>query len=242
MGIIIGRGGCVIRELQNKTQARIQIPSQPTPGQENRIATITGTQEGCQQAQSMIERIIMDQSSQSVMTGLAFTGTRAPVANTAAYYGQQQQQQPMYDMQQQQQQYGVVAAYGQQQQYPYAAQQQQKDYTAEWAAYYAAQAAAAAATTSATAADTTAAATTSAVPTDPTAYYNDFWKYAEYYGEEAARVYYGAWSPPIGSVNPNIAQKQQDQVANAASTAIQAKDTSVRNVSNLPAWMTNTSG
>lgn len=247
VGIIIGRGGCVIRELQNKTQARIQIPSQPTPGQENRIATITGTQEACQQAQSMIERIIMDQSSQSVMTGLAFTGTRAPAAAAAAtttYYGQQQQQQPMYDMQQQQQQYGAVAAYGQQQQYPYAAQQQQKDYSAEWAAYYAAQAAAttaaAAATTSATAAS--AVATTSAVPTDPTAYYNDFWKYAEYYGEDAARLYYGAWSPPIGSVNPNIAQKQPDQVANAAETGIQAKDTSVRNVSNLPAWMTNTSG
>jgi hypothetical protein len=41
-----------------------------------------------------------------------------------------------------------------------------------------------------------------AAPTDPTAYYNDFWQYASYYGEVAARAYYGAWSPPEGTPPP----------------------------------------
>ena len=40
------------------------------------------------------------------------------------------------------------------------------------------------------------------VPTDPTAYYNDFWLYCSYYGEPAARAYYGAWSPPEGTPAP----------------------------------------
>jgi hypothetical protein len=41
-----------------------------------------------------------------------------------------------------------------------------------------------------------------AAPADPTAYYNDFWYYASYYGEAAARQYYGDWSPPVGTVPP----------------------------------------
>lgn len=193
----------------------------------------------------MIERVIMDQSSQSVMSGIAFrggAGATAAVATTG-YYGQQQQP------------YGTtaVSAYGQQS-YAYGTQQPQKDYTAEWAAYYAAQAAAAAVgatTTAQTTAtgDSSASTTAASVPTDPTAYYNDFWKYAEYYGEDAARLYYGAWSPPVGSINPNsstTSNQPQGDVTIAASTSTMAgsavkdtRDTSVRNVSNLPAWMTN---
>lgn len=41
-----------------------------------------------------------------------------------------------------------------------------------------------------------------ATPADPTSYYNDFWQYASYYGEAAARVYYTAWSPPEGTPPP----------------------------------------
>jgi hypothetical protein len=42
---------------------------------------------------------------------------------------------------------------------------------------------------------TTAAATS-------TDHYEPFFRYAYYYGEEAARAYYGAWSPPFGTPNP----------------------------------------
>ena len=45
-------------------------------------------------------------------------------------------------------------------------------------------------------------AVTAAVPNDPTAYYNDFWQYAAYYGEAAARLYYQTWSPPEGTAPP----------------------------------------
>jgi hypothetical protein len=37
---------------------------------------------------------------------------------------------------------------------------------------------------------------------DPTAYYTDFWNYAAYYGETAARAYYTTWSPPEGTPPP----------------------------------------
>ena len=37
---------------------------------------------------------------------------------------------------------------------------------------------------------------------DPTAYYTEFWQYAAYYGEAAARAYYKAWSPPEGTPPP----------------------------------------
>ncbi len=37
---------------------------------------------------------------------------------------------------------------------------------------------------------------------DPTSYYPDFWNYASMYGEEAARQYYGSWSPPVGTPPP----------------------------------------
>lgn len=35
-----------------------------------------------------------------------------------------------------------------------------------------------------------------------TAYYADFWLYASYYGEPAARTYYTQWSPPEGTPAP----------------------------------------
>ena len=35
-----------------------------------------------------------------------------------------------------------------------------------------------------------------------TSYYADFWNYASYYGERAARLYYKTWSPPIGTPPP----------------------------------------
>jgi len=37
---------------------------------------------------------------------------------------------------------------------------------------------------------------------DPTAYYQQFWEYAAYYGEDAARQAWGAWAPPVGTAPP----------------------------------------
>ena len=106
-----------------------------------------------------------------------------------------------------------------------------------------------------------AAATPAAAPTPAPAaasgqpahdaYYDVFWQYAGYYGEEAARKHYGAWSPPVGTPNPNgggapnatapqaapapVVQATQEQISQAQASTT---DSSVRKVSNLPAWMT----
>lgn len=282
--MVIGRSGCVIRELQTKTKCKIQIPSQASPGQPNRIVTVSGSPDGCQQVKQMMERIIIDQSSQSVMSGAGFNQqnfqhggqphgmfqgvTMNQYGQPQGAYGQQYgHQHPNYG---QQQQYGSAYAGQQANAYGQAAGhagQQKTDYSAEWAAYYAAQAAAQQPTTSssvtsqapapaASSSGADASQQSQAVPTDPTAYYDDFWRYVSYYGEEAARTYYGAWSPSVGTPNPNDGRgstmnASQSQATTDLGTTTQgsgnisspgqsqaARDTSVRNVSNLPAWMT----
>eukprot|EP00522_Entomoneis_paludosa_P000918 CAMPEP_0172471808 /NCGR_PEP_ID=MMETSP1065-20121228/68010_1 /TAXON_ID=265537 /ORGANISM="Amphiprora paludosa, Strain CCMP125" /LENGTH=805 /DNA_ID=CAMNT_0013229923 /DNA_START=68 /DNA_END=2482 /DNA_ORIENTATION=+ len=336
VGLIIGRSGIVIRFLQDTTKTRIQIPSQCLPGQDHRIATISGPPAGCQHAQAMIAQIISDQSSAGVMAGAA---PAAGGAYGAGSYGNyyttqgQQKQQPRY----------IPPTEG------------QDGYSAEWAAYHAAQAAAATAAaakgpaspypqyqgyyppyqqsqanqpwggqqappnstpsqasgagaapgapTPAPAPGAPAPASDGKSPTpgapvgapagasDPKteqkpagvgataahppvpqtpardAYYEQFFRYAYYYGEPAARAHYGAWAPPEGTknpygVNPNGVQAapaaaaqpapapgavpvaasaapQSVTVAAAPASAAQApagRETSVRKVSNLPAW------
>jgi far upstream element-binding protein len=196
----IGRSGCVIREMQNQSGTKIQIPSFSTPGLQTRIATVTGPVEGCERVKQMIERIVLEQSSQSVMSGVAGQGHD----QYAQSYGGGGQGQPYGHGQNA----GAFGGYGGQQQ-AYGMPQQQsgaQDYSKEWAAYYAAQGAMhgnGGATesygASATAAVTEAA---SAVTAQADTYYEQFFRYAYYYGEEAARSHYGAWSPPPGTPNP----------------------------------------
>ena len=128
--MIIGRGGCVIKQMQQTTRCRIQIPPTAPPGSPYRIISVIGPQAGCEQVKEMIERIVSEQSSQSVMTGVAFSGgnsqygqqQQAPGQN---YYGGGQQaygqQQQVYGQQQQATGYGQAVA-------------QKTDYSAEWAA------------------------------------------------------------------------------------------------------------
>jgi len=227
--------------MQQRTQTRIQIPSQATPGSIYRQATVTGPAEGCQKIQEIIARISGEQSSQFVMTGEAFQqGGHGGGQAYGGQYGQQQQQQ---------QQYGAASG------------QEGGDYSAQWAAYYAAQAAqggaagqqaAAPAAAQAVASTAGAAATGQAGASDQ--YYEDFFRYEYYYGESAARERYGAWSPAVGTpnpygVNPDLAKGtaaaapvQAPAPAPAAAPAAAAPnrgETSVRRgVSNLPAWMT----
>jgi hypothetical protein len=81
-----------------------------------------------------------------------------------------------------------------------------------------------------------AAAQPAAAVATSTDHYEPFFRYAYYYGEEASRAYYGAWSPPVGTpnpygVNPNpptaqaaapIAPVQQYAAAPAAAAAAPA--------------------
>lgn len=149
----------------------------------------------------------------------------------------------------------------------------QKEYSAEWQAYYAAQAVAKqqGRNQQETQPSTVARAPAPSARSQPTsdAYYEQFFRYAYYYGEDAARQYYGAWSPPPGTPNPygenrnrvsagptpataqpseagvvptsNYGQYQQNtQALQQTHTQHQSnvRDSSVRKVSNLPAWMT----
>ena len=96
--------------MQSKTGTRIQIPSQPTPGMPNRVATVSGPADGCQIVKAHIERMISEQSSQSVMSGTAGGGMYGQQYGQYGYgqqygqYGQQYQQ-----GQQQYSQYGQQA-------------------------------------------------------------------------------------------------------------------------------------
>lgn len=225
VGLCIGRQGCVIKEMQNKSRTRIQIPGQPTPGQPHRIATVSGTPEACEQVRGMIERIILEQSSGCVMAGTGGGGYHH--GQGGCHQGGCQQQQPQ--------------------------QGGQHDYSAEWAAYYAAQQVVQEQQTPAPA--PTASPSTPGAPSPaPDSYYEEFFRYSYYYGETAARQYYGAWSPPPGTTNPygvNPDGATQSPVHAAAAPAPaptpvlipamsvqQGRETSMRKVSNLPAWMT----
>jgi far upstream element-binding protein len=178
VGLCIGRGGCVIKYMQSTTQTRIQIPpTVPNPGDIYRVITVTGpSMEACQQVQSMIHRILSEQSSAGVMSGNHAAQSQQPYGNP--YTAATSAQSPQIN---------------------------QPGYTAEWAAYHAAQQQQVQYQETTNAAAVTAAtqpvAATAAVPAT-NEYTEPFFRYAYYYGEEAARQYYGAWSPPVGTPNP----------------------------------------
>jgi far upstream element-binding protein len=252
VGLCIGRQGCVIREMQNKTGTHIQIPSQPIHGQPYRVATVSGTQEGCNQVRALIERIVYEQSSASVM------GTPQH-HNSHNHFGgggyHRDQYQPNNN-------------------HPNtnATQNAAQSSDPAWQAYYAAQAVANKQQQQQQQQQQAAAAATPASD----AYYEQFFRYAYYYGEEAARQYYGVWSPPHGTPNPygtnpngispapsstpdgtgatpdgtgaptttvaagepTAASGPEPQLGPSANIDSHVRESSMRKVSNLPAWMT----
>lgn len=287
VGLVIGRQGVVIRYLQDSTRTKIQIPPHCLPGQDHRLSTITGTAQACAAVQGMIAQIIADQSSAGVM---AQASPSALGGEGDGNFGN----------------FGVSAQ----------KKSDSQEYSAEWAAYHAAQAAAAAHQTTVTAASpypanpyygyaapynpypqqqqwgTQAAGPTAAAQQPPPpppadAYYEQFFRYAYYYGEVAARQYYGQWSPPPGTPNPyginpnaiqpaptiggsptgaspphttpastaqppateptapiisgdaNVSNVNKEPTENLP--AVMGRETSVRKVSNLPAWMSKSS-
>jgi far upstream element-binding protein len=166
VGIIIGRQGSTIKDIQQRCQVKVQIPQTADPGSNPPVRTcsIVGTPEAQYIARYEIEAILGlapggPQYNSSVAPQVA-VGYYNP-SQAAVSYGQ----------------YGTHAYGGSDPYYAAAYQQQQQ------AAAY-------------------AATPATEVPSDPTAYYGDFWTYASYYGEAAARVYYQAWSPPEGTPPP----------------------------------------
>lgn len=62
VGLVIGKGGSTIKELQNRTGCRIQIPSQTDPGTHppTRCVTLTGVGEAPHNAKRDIEMMVRD--------------------------------------------------------------------------------------------------------------------------------------------------------------------------------------
>jgi far upstream element-binding protein len=251
VGLCIGRQGCVIKQLQSKTNTRIDIPPHPPPGQNIRIIKVTGpTQEACDLAKTYIERIVNEQSSASIMMGSSYNNNfqgrpnRNHYQNGGAGVGYQNQYRNHQNANNSHNNGGN--------------QNSAQSNDPAWQAYYAAQAIANNKQQQQQQQEQAAAAAASASPASD-AYYEQYHRYAYYYGEEAARQYYGTWSPPVGTpnpygVNPNgitappAAENDASAPATtAAATAPQSsaptntarvRDSSVRKVSNLPAWMT----
>ena len=59
--------------MQQSTGTRIQIPGQAMPGETHRIATVSGKPEATEQVKGMIQRIIQEQSSNSVTMGSGYS-------------------------------------------------------------------------------------------------------------------------------------------------------------------------
>ncbi|RYG67648.1 hypothetical protein EON64_07005, partial [archaeon] len=206
IGMVIGKQGTTVKEIQNRLMVKVQIPQTADVGSNPPVRTvsITGAPDAQAQAKFEIEALVSGgHAAHSRLTGKPSGMGGADYYGGAAasgYYGAQT--------------YGSMpSAYGAP--VAAAAAAAAADPYAAYAYYYGSNAYPAAATGA-----TTAAATsnkTADASTDPTAYYNDFWQYSVYYGEAAARHYYGAWSPPEGTPPPAGITP-----ANASSTATAA--------------------
>jgi far upstream element-binding protein len=196
--IVIGKGGCNVKDIQGRLNVKIQIPHGADIGSNppTRTISLVGSPEMQTLAKYEIELLASGTSLHVVRANAESYSNPAAWAAAAAAVNP----------------YG---AYGADPDYAAAAYQQMTAAAGYYAdpnnaaALYAQslagssdpqqQAAAAALLAGSTSATT---AETTEVPTDPTAYYNDYWYYATFYGEAAARVYYGAWSPPEGTKPP----------------------------------------
>lgn len=170
IGMLIGKGGATIKDLQARTRTRIQMPQERDPGSFPPVRTITisGEHDGQMGAKAEIEG----------MFGASMDGGPP----SGGHPGQQYQHQ-YQGLGQQQHQQGMYGGWGGQQQNAYAPSDmysQQQQYGGQFN------------NNNSTGGD----------HNDPTAYYNDFWQYASYYGEAAARQYYTSWAPPEGTRPP----------------------------------------
>lgn len=162
-GAVIGKGGSTIKAIQERTGARVQIPSNADMGNggvPSRSLTITGTREAQDRAVQEITDAIYSRggpggaplprgvSISPEAGGGGYGGAQGQGGYGDSYGGYNNMYQDPYMMYQQQQQ----------QQQAYYAQQQQEQPQTEAAAV------------------------------DPTAYYNDFWQYYAAYGEKMGNI------------------------------------------------------
>jgi len=211
-GMVIGKGGSTIKALQSRCNCRVQIPNQCDPALQPpaRLCTLVGTAKAIAAARNELDNIIAQgnmgyttpqldaygavQAVQAVapnanpygasgMYGAAPSPYGAPMAAAggAGYYGASMappMAPPMAAV-------GYYGAYG-----GATSTLPSSDQTYAQAA----------------APPAAAAAEEDVEPEDDDAkveyYHKKYWEYATYYGEKAAREFYGDWSPAAGTAPP----------------------------------------
>lgn len=155
VGLVIGKGGMTIKDIQSRTRVRIQIPQSADPGTNPPIRTLTiiGPPESQHLARYEIELVVSGQG-QNLGSNNSYNTTNAGQQN---YYGGWGAQMP------------TTAAYGMSYQMPTTAYTAGYDVQSAQSAYYNMQYGQQQTTSDQT------ATTSTPVPTDPTAYYNDYW-------------------------------------------------------------------
>jgi len=223
-GLLIGKQGCTIKELQIQTGCRIQVPHQAEPGSNPpiRIVTLLGTDMAISAAIRDIDSIVMTQAKWSGAGAGAGPGPGPTHGYAPQGYG-----------------YGYPSSvppgnnssggYGQFEQNPYGGAAKQKNFSntgtpsiyappagyvmdpqqhAQHSQYHSEQQQQPNAQAPVHVQE--AAVEEEEVPSDPTHFYGKFWEYASYYGEDAARSFYGEWSPPVGTFAPASAPAPGD--------------------------------
>eukprot|EP01038_Epipyxis_sp_PR26KG_P007599 gene7599-10348_t len=234
VGIIIGKGGLTVKDIQNRLGVKVLIPTAADVNTYPPVRTISisGPPDSQMTAKFEIERVISGNHNNNGSNNSGYPGmSNSQYGASSGQWGMPTQSMPSsYDMGGY---YGAPSMYMGQTGYPQqmlSAVPQQQPYAGYYDAMmdpnqYNAAASAYALQTQAAAAP--AAASAEPVPTDPTAYYNDFWLYASYYGEAAARLYYQAWSPPEGTQPPpGIVLPSADTTVSAQLTTANENDAS----------------
>jgi len=218
VGLVIGKGGETIHRIQASSGSRVQIPhlADPNTNPPMRMVAVTGPPSAREAAKFEISQLVSQHEARNGKIGVdplvgpppdpyAPNGALLyPPFDPALLVGdpyaaaaqqQHQQQQPPIVVDPWAAAAAAAQAQQQQQQAPMMPPNHQD---AQWAAH---------------------AGVPQAAPFDqsaneyaPEAYYEDFWNYAGWYGEDAARQAYGAYAPPPGTAPPPHIQLPQPQL------------------------------
>ena len=170
VGLIIGKGGMTIKDIQTRTRVRIQIPQAADPGTNPPIRTLTiiGPPESQHLARYEIELVVTGQSQNLGSNNPYMSNVSQPTNYYGSWGGAQATAATAYGMPSYQM--PTTTSYN-----GYAVGQTTGYDAQSQAAYYGSMSTAQYGNPDPNAGMPTTQAATTEVPTDPTAYYNDFW-------------------------------------------------------------------
>jgi far upstream element-binding protein len=84
VGYVIGRGGEHINNIQSNCGVRLQFQND-VPGTDYRIATISGTPEGCQRARKWVDDLVAERQNQGFRPRLELPNPTGPGVQTIQF-------------------------------------------------------------------------------------------------------------------------------------------------------------